>query len=802
MKKMIHKISSLICLFIFLGASQINASHVLGHEITYTCVSANQYNVQLVVYADCSGIASANTATVNINSASCSNNFNVTLNLDAGYPLEVTPICATGISSCNGGSIIGINKYVYSTVVSIPSACSDWQLSWSNCCRPGSISNISNPFSNSLYAYAELDNTLSTCNNSPSFVDAIPRFIGCANDTNYINFGATDTDGDSLIYSLAPSANGVGSVVTYNAPLTAQNPFTGSTSIDAETGLVILIPSAVQVGVIVVKVEEYRNGVKVGEILRDVTVNIYNCSNNAPIITAVNGLYQNGAVIPISANEGTAFSTTVTTYDLEVAVGTQTLITNWSNLPTGATVTTGASPTLNWTPTASDVGTHYIYLTLTDDACPLMAQNTYSFIINVAGISYQTNNDVITNIAVGSTTGICLDISGITTVGSISLVADGFDNATINSYDLVNGCMNIKADSIATDNVTFLICDNVTNDCVYNTVVLIIEPGVWPGDTDTTQHVDNFDLLNIGLAYGNTGTARNTASIVWDGYLTPDWTKVTPVSNINFKHMDCNGDGIINMQDTVAISNNWNASYSYNKSSAGTIPLYIQPITPNTNNASLPIMFGDASITANDIYGIAFTISYDTSLVEPNTIDIAIDASWLGTAGTDLIKIHKDFYIDGMVQIAITRTDGVDIDGFGQIASLIFTIQDDIMQRDVLKFPFEISNVKTINANEVEILTNPMQTELNVISTNTNQLDLSQLVHVFPNPTSNVLNIQSEDLTIEQITLTNIAGQVIETKMINNYQTELYMQNLPNGIYTLSIMTNKGLIHKKVNLLK
>ena len=70
------------------------------------------------------------------------------------------------------------------------------------------------------------------------------------------------------------------------------------------------------------------------------------------------------------------------------------------------------------------------------------------------------------------------------------------------------------------------------------------------------------------------------------------------------------------------------------------------------------------------------------------------------------------------------------------------------------------------------------------------------------NPVSDVLNIQSEDLMIEQITVTNIAGQVVETKTVNSNQTELYMQNLPNGIYTLSILTEKGLVHKKVNLLK
>ena len=897
MKKMIHKISLFICLLIGLSISQVNATHILGSELTYTCVSSNQYNVQLVLYADCSGISLPANETVSFSSASCSNNFNATLSLTTGFPVEITPLCPTASSFCNGGSVLGVKKYVYSSIVTIPASCTDWEISWSTCCRSGAIGNVSNANTTSLFTLATLNSTLSSCNNAPNFIDTKPHFTSCITDTTYLNFGAFDFDGDSLTYALV-AAQTTSGAVSYNPPFNAQNPFSGSTHLDSETGLITLIPNIVQTGLIVVRIDEFRNGVKIGEIFREVTINIYNCnSNSAPKITALNGASLSGNIATFSTSPGAAFSVNATTYDVEVAAGTQTLTASWNNLPNGAVGTTGASPTLSWTPTTSDIGTHYVYLTLSDDACPLMRQSAYAFKINVGGpavnnapiaiddyytmnanssisldllsndsdpdgnnitlnttlvsqpthgvtiqngnqltyttvtlggivdtirysicddgvpslcdtatayiiIDYPINNNVAANIAAGTTTDLCFNTSGITNIGSITLQGSGFNNATINSYDLTNGCINIKADSITTDSATFLICDNTTGVCAYNTIVLNIEQGVWPGDTDVDQYVDNFDLLNIGLAYGNTGTPRSPASIAWDGYLTPDWTKVTPVSNINFKHIDSNGDGIIDVQDTVAISTNWNSSYTYNKSGSGTIPLYIDPITPNSIYASLPIMLGDAAIPANDIYGIAFTISYDTSLIEPNTIDISIDTSWLGTVGTDLIKIHKDFYNDGMVQVAITRTDGVDISGSGRIGNFIFTIQDDIMQRGVLKFPFKIINVKTIDANELEVLTNPMQTEIDVIATNTNQSYLAEFINIFPNPVSDVLNIQSEDLTIEQITLTNIAGQVIETRIVNNYQSELYMQNLPNGIYTLSIMTNKGLVHKKVNILK
>ena len=824
-------------------------------------------------------------------------NFTTTAFLETGYPIFSTPTCPTGPQNCNSSTSVNtMERYVYKDTVTLGN-CSDWRIEWNSCCRNNAITTLSNPGSSSVYFSTQLDATLSTCNNSPDFIDKMPDYYTCTNGSNWVhmNCAATDADGDSLVYSLVNALNGYNSPVGYSSSFSGQFPFIAvSTNINPSTGLLSFIPTTSQFAVFAVKVEEYRNGQKIGEVTRDFSSTIsLSCANNntPPVVNSVNGTTINNGNIPISAFPNTPISLNIGTFDPNTS---QILTTTWNNVPTNATTTGGASPTFNWTPTLADSGVHYVYFTLMDDNCPVMSSINYVLQITVAGsnnspiavddyytvqsnqmltknilandsdpdgnnltwtniivppasgsilsmmnnqldyisafnyvgldsfvyevcddgspilcsqatvyinVDYQ-NHYVSDTIAVGAYADLCFSTTNLVgNITSVTLQSDSFSNATILSTDLASGCFQIKADSIAVDNISILICDN-TGACVSNTVVLNIQRGVWPGDTDTSQTVNNFDLLNIGFAFGNTGMPRNPALIDWNGYLTPDWTKVMPVSNVNFKHIDCNGDGIIDTQDTVAISNNWNLSYTYNKSGAGTIPLYVDTISPVLKKSRLPIMLGTSSIPANDIYGIAFTITYDTSLIRPNTVDIGIDTSWLGTAGTDLIKIHKDFYYDGMVQVAITRTDGIDADGFGKIGSLAFTIQDDIMQRGVLKFPFEIINVKAIDQNEMEILINPMYTELSVIATNTNQLHLEQFINVFPNPVSNILNIQSEDLTIEQITLTNIAGQVIETRIVNNYQSELYMQNLPNGIYTLSIMTNKGLVHKKVNILK
>ena len=813
-----------LALFLFVSM-QSNATHITGGNIEYICLGNNQYEVSLTVFRDCNGIGLWNTTNLSFTSNTCID-FTTIAHLDPNYPVFSTPVCPTATQACNSSTVYGIERYVYRDTVTLAS-CDDWVIAWSICCRSPNITTLYNPSGEVFYIETELDATISSCDNSPSFINKMPDIYVCGvNSLIQINCAATDTDGDSLVYSLIDALNSPTSIVSYYSPLSGISPIIATTvNLNSSTGILSFMPTTVQRVVFVIQVEEYRNGVKIGAVVREFSTVIGTCTNNntSPVVNSINGTTINNGNIPISVFPNTPISLNIGVFDPDTS---QILITNWSNVPTNATVVGGASPAFNWTPTLSDSGIYNVYLTIMDDNCPIVSTITYALQITVAGVNqrpiavddyYTTkSNEIITRdilsndtdpdgnnltwtniivppatgsilsmtnnqliytsgfnyvgldsfvyeicddgspvlctqasvyinvdyqnynisdtVAVGTTADLCFTTTNlIGNLASVTIQSDSFSNATILNVDLATGCFQLKADSIAVDDISIIICDN-SGGCITNTITLNVERGVWPGDTDTNQTVNNFDLLNIGLGFGNTGAPRNPASIAWNGYLTPDWTKVMPVSNINFKHIDCNGDGIVDMQDTVAISNNWNLSYTYNKSGAGVIPLYVDTISTVIKRPTLPIMLGTQSIPADDIYGIAFTISYDTSLIRENTIDIGIDTSWLGTAWTDLIKVHKDFYNDGMVQVAITRTDGVDFDGFGRIGSLSFTIQDDIMQRGALIFPFEIMNVKAIDQNEMEILTNPLKTELSVIATNTNQLHLDKFINVFPNP--------------------------------------------------------------------
>lgn len=796
----IKSIGALILLISGLFAPSAHASHYLGSEISYSCIGGNQYEFRLTAYTDCSAITNPLTLNINLNDG-CGNTSSLALNLLAGYPMDITPLCSTSPSSCNGGSgSIGFAKYVYTGTTTLSPSCGNVTASWSSCCRNNAAANLLNPSSNAHYIAAVLDTLPSACNSSPTFAEEQPIRIGCTNDTTSLNFSATDVDGDVLVYSLVSAKSASNVNIAYNTGLSAQNPFLGSVSIDNTTGIVTITASTVQTGTINVKVEEFRNGAKIGETTREAMIYIMNCSGNTtPKITEVNGISVVGSNWAYSVTAGTPLSLNSTIYDAEVAAGTQSDSIFWQNVPTGATA---AGYAFNWTPTNADVGTHYVTITVLDDACPIMGINSYAFKITVSPSLYANTNTSAT-MAAGAISYICLDTAALT-IASSTLQTDSFNHAQILAIDLTSGCLKIKADSIAVDSVVILLCDNA-GYCITNTVFLTVEQGVWPGDADVDLQVNNFDLLNIGLGYGSSGTPRAVISTAWNGFVAADWAQSTPAGLVNYKHLDCNGDGIINGLDTTAILNNWGASYTYNQKGAGggTIPFYVDAaITPTAYNLQLPIILGSATIPANNIYGLAFTIYYDTTLVKERTTDIDISNSWLGTANTNLIEIHKEFYTAGEIQVAITRIDGQNVSGFGQIGTFDFTIQDDIMlQRQDTLYPFHIGNIKVIDNQAQPILVSPI-TSVMTITTGTNAINLEPLVTVFPNPVANTLTVRTSDLVIKNVTLRSLSGQVVQSEIVNNTQTQLYMQNLPNGIYTLSVQTDKGQVFKKITVLR
>ncbi len=413
------QVTKLLFVFVILLSSQnvAKATHAMGADLTYSCIGPNQYQIQLSFYRDCNGIDPSGSYSVSINSPSCGVNTSLTVSLASGYPIDITPLCPSEPSACGGPGTYGVEQYNYTGVISLPAGCNDWELSWTECCRNNAITTLNSPGNQDFYVEALLDGTVSPCNNSPVF-NNIPTPFTCVGDLVNYNHGVSDPDGDDLVFSLVDCETSDDNSVNYAGGFAGTSPLTATgLTIDPVTGAISFTPTAVQVGVLCILVEEFRNGVKIGEVVRDMQFTVINCSNQAPTASGVDSPCDpNGPAGAYVLNNcaGETFCFDVLTCDDD---GDNVNITwnqgvNNGQLNVVGNNTPTATAQFCWTPSDDDIGINFFTITVQDDACPIIGTNTFTYTIEITGnpndpISTSPDQQIClgesTNISVNST---------------------------------------------------------------------------------------------------------------------------------------------------------------------------------------------------------------------------------------------------------------------------------------------------------------------------------------------------------------------------------------------------------------
>ncbi|MBC8265754.1 MAG: gliding motility-associated C-terminal domain-containing protein [Flavobacteriales bacterium] len=408
-----------------------------------TIPPSSQYLITVKFYRDCGGISAPSSFTLNYSSASCGQSGSATLSQVSGGQ-EITPICPSYTTTCQNSwaSITGIQEYTYQTTITLPSQCPDWVLSVCECCRNGAITTISG--SPQLCVEAVINNTASVtpCNNSPTF-SVLPVPFICNGMTYCYNNGATDVDGDSLVYSLVTPLTNTGTV-NYLGGYSTNNPAGGTTMFDPVTGNLCLTTVNTLVTVIAIKVSEYRNGVLIGSVIRDIQVNVINCSNNSPLLSGFGGNPTNVNNSPTSADY-TFCADGVSPINLTIngsdPNATNNLTMVWNNSIPGATFNVSGnntnSPigTFSWVPTAANASNipYYFTVSVSDDACPINASFSYAYSIT---ISANPDAGISNNISVCETDppfNLFAQLGGSPTGGGSWY--DSNSNITTNSFD-------------------------------------------------------------------------------------------------------------------------------------------------------------------------------------------------------------------------------------------------------------------------------------------------------------------------------------------------------------------------------
>lgn len=341
---------------------------------------------------------------------------------------------------------------------------------------------------------------------------------------------------------------------------------------------------------------------------------------------------------------------------------------------------------------------------------------------------------------------------------------------------------------------------------------------VWPGDVNNNGQVTNVDVLYLGLGFDKQGPTRDTANIGddWSAKQTLQWNSSIIDTSLNGAYADCNGDGVVDTSDLVAINQNYllttGGAIRPDSTQFGTPnspPLYF-PLAPDTifenTTVVLDLHLGSAQLPVDSFYGIAFTIEFDTTIISRGSWAALATSSFAPAFSTELTFI-KELYDSARVDIAYSLTPNsgtvTSVTSDSSILALSFIIEDNLIgiaQVDsVLDLRF--SNITMIDgsgnlqgANAINL-----SVPLKVVDTSVGINELEAKLQVYPNPAQDQLHINGIN-NIDKIEVTDLTGATVLSQLPTNSSAAqtLNTETLSNGIYVLHIQTHKGTIRKKI----
>ncbi|HKR05398.1 MAG TPA: T9SS type A sorting domain-containing protein, partial [Bacteroidia bacterium] len=307
---------------------------------------------------------------------------------------------------------------------------------------------------------------------------------------------------------------------------------------------------------------------------------------------------------------------------------------------------------------------------------------------------------------------------------------------------------------------------------------------VWPGDANYDLTCDNVDLLNIGIAFNETGPTRPGASLAWVAQPQVDWSSQF-ITMLNVKHADCDGNGVVNAADTLAVSQNYGLTHPFrlggsNSSLSSGPSLYFDLTGINLSpgsSVSIPLNLGTSTLVGNG-YGIAFTIHYDPAMVQAGSMYMDYTTSWLVSA-PDYIHLEKDFSAAGYFDMGLCRTNHQSTYGYGTIAMLNFTVSNTASGLFTLSF----EDVKSITDLGIDIPVSPQPVS---VPTGINEITNTDAFTVYPNPATDFIYLPSGNNSMRQIEIFDRIGQKV-LNIFSKNESEVNIGNLGNGIYFIKL---------------
>jgi len=355
-KKRIVFLSFLFTLFFLVNFSAF-ATHIVGGELEFVHIRGDVYRVGVVTYFDAvNGNPGAIDDTALVGIFSKRTNQQVLL-LDIALSSD-DPVQYTN-PNCTIGELL-VRRIYYAQEITLNRSLFNEQegyyMIWERCCRNNTISNIIAPEAAGLTMYLEFPplvdrNGRPFINSAPQIFPPLSDYV-CVNQPFFFDFSGSDPDGDELRYRLTVPINGFSSVAEPRPPnpspapyptvefvpgINLNNTVPGSVPLRIDqNGIISLTASRTGLYVFAIAVDEYRNGVKIGEVRRDYQLLVLDCPtatkpNLAFQADAEPTRYREGTTIILDPNEERCGNLFVTDSDPNTVIAAQVKPINFTD---------------------------------------------------------------------------------------------------------------------------------------------------------------------------------------------------------------------------------------------------------------------------------------------------------------------------------------------------------------------------------------------------------------------------------------------------------------------------------------
>lgn len=280
---------TIVCLFLF---NNLFASHYQGYDMSLISLGNNMYKIRLKIYRDVTGAGMPTTESLTIK-----RNFdNGTVQTISLPRVQQYPITYDAKECLAPGANTKLEMHVYESAATNFSALNStagYYATTGSCCRAPGIANVLNSSSAGIQFvmdFPRLNTTSPYINNSSPEFKSDPLTYFCVGKSYAYDMNVVDPNGDSLVFSLVKNLDQgtskpfptIDYAPGYNL-LTNIMDGLPDINVNAQTGLISFIATRAGRYLIAIKCEEYRNGVKIGEIRREFMLETVVCNDITPI---------------------------------------------------------------------------------------------------------------------------------------------------------------------------------------------------------------------------------------------------------------------------------------------------------------------------------------------------------------------------------------------------------------------------------------------------------------------------------------------------------------------------------------